>query len=148
MRRLPNTIRRTWESPRILPDFPQILNASKLDPVSISRLRFTRGAYKTPALPNGEEHNYFGRIKHLAKAKKLTGTKLTPYYEDGTYGKVSTYGELPKMVMPVAELEAVADFGSNNTTFSVAFAHSSGGEVVGEIDHRVKINLIPPFDTD
>lgn len=73
-------------------------------------------AFKTPSPPNGDEPDYFGRIKNLAKAKKITITKITPYYGEGIYGEAPTNGELPKMVTPIAELEAVADFGNSNAT--------------------------------
>jgi hypothetical protein len=72
-------------------------------------------AFKTPSLPNGDEPDYFGRIKNLAKAKRLTITKITPYYGEGVYGEDSN-GEPAKFVTPVAELEAVADFGNSNAT--------------------------------
>lgn len=71
-------------------------------------------AFKTMSPPNGNEANYFGRIKNLAKAKKLTITKITPYYIEGTYGEAPTNDDSPKIVMPIAQLEAVADFGNSN----------------------------------
>ncbi|HVU06957.1 MAG TPA: hypothetical protein VHG89_00270 [Verrucomicrobiae bacterium] len=69
-------------------------------------------AQKTVVLPNGDEDGYFNRIKSLAAAKKLTVTRITPYYNEGVYGDTSE--DPPKMVSPYAELEAVADFGSSN----------------------------------
>lgn len=73
-------------------------------------------ALKTPSPPNGEESDYFGRIKNLAKATKLTITKITPYYGEGVYGEAPTNNEPSRFVTPIAELEAVADFGNSNTT--------------------------------
>ena len=73
-------------------------------------------AFKTPSPPNGDEPNYFGRIKGLAKAKKITITKITPYYGEGIYGEAPTNGELPTIVTPIAELEAVANLGNSNAT--------------------------------
>jgi hypothetical protein len=73
-------------------------------------------AFKTPSLPNGEEFDYFERIKNLAKATKLTITKITPYYGEGVYGETPTNNEPSRFVTPIAELEAVADFGNSNTT--------------------------------
>ncbi|MGB7747563.1 MAG: hypothetical protein WBN75_09780 [Verrucomicrobiia bacterium] len=73
-------------------------------------------AFKTPSPPNGEEPDYFGRIKNLAKATKLTITKITPYYGEGIYGETPTNNEPSRFVSPIAELEAVADFGNSNTT--------------------------------
>lgn len=73
-------------------------------------------AFKTPSPPYGDETDYFGRIKNLAKAKKLTIVKITPYYGEGIYGEAPTNDEPPKIVIPIAELEAVADFGNSNAT--------------------------------
>ena len=73
-------------------------------------------AFKTPSPPDGEEVDYFGRIKKLTDAKKLTITKVTPYYAGGIYGETPTNNEIPKVVMPLAELEVMADFGNSNVT--------------------------------
>lgn len=73
-------------------------------------------AFKTPTPPNGDEPDYFGRIKNLAKARRLTITEITPYYGEGIYGEAPTNGEPSKIVTPIAQLEAVADFGHSNTT--------------------------------
>ncbi|MGH7990741.1 MAG: hypothetical protein ACREDS_11210 [Limisphaerales bacterium] len=71
-------------------------------------------AFKTMTPPIGKETHYFARIKNLAKAKKLTITKITPYYMEGIYGQTPTNDEPPKVIAPLAELEAVADFGNSN----------------------------------
>jgi hypothetical protein len=71
-------------------------------------------ASKTPIMPNGEEADYFARVKSVAKAKKLTITKLTPYYGEGVYGEEPTNNLRPKWVMPVAYLETTASFGTSN----------------------------------
>ena len=73
-------------------------------------------AFKTPILPNGEEPDYFARVKTMAKAKKLTISKLTPYYGEGVYGEEPTNNRRPSWVMPVAYLEATATFGTSNAT--------------------------------
>jgi hypothetical protein len=73
-------------------------------------------AHKTPSLPQGDEPDYFGRIKNLANVKKLTVVKITPYYSEGIYGDAPTNGESPKIVLPIAELETIADFGNSNAT--------------------------------
>lgn len=72
-------------------------------------------AFKTPVAPNDDEPDYFSRVKNLAEAKKLTITKITPYYGEGIYGETPTNGDWPKTVMPIAKLEAIADFGGSNT---------------------------------
>ena len=73
-------------------------------------------AHKTIVLPNGEEENYFARLKALANARKLTITKITPVYGEGIFGKPSTSDTPCKFATPFAELEAVADFGTSNAT--------------------------------
>jgi hypothetical protein len=70
--------------------------------------------HKIMVIPNADEETYFQRVKVLANAKKFTITKITPYYGEGVYGEVPMNNELPKFVMPFAELEAVADFGNSN----------------------------------
>jgi hypothetical protein len=72
-------------------------------------------AFKTPLKPNGER-NYFGEVNNLARAKKVTITKLTPYYGEGVFGEPPTNNDRLKLVLPVAELEAVAEFGNSNST--------------------------------
>ncbi|MGO8838027.1 MAG: hypothetical protein ACLQQ0_11445, partial [Limisphaerales bacterium] len=73
-------------------------------------------ALKTPSPPDGEERDYFKRIKNLAKVTKLTITKVTPYYGEGVYGEAPTNNEPSRLVTPIAELEAVADFGNSNAS--------------------------------
>ena len=73
-------------------------------------------AFKTPSPPNGDEQDYFGRLKNLAKTRKLTITKITPYYGEDIYGEVPKNGEPPGIVTPIAQLEAVADFGNSSAT--------------------------------
>jgi hypothetical protein len=73
-------------------------------------------AQKTIVLPNPDEEAYFQRIKVLANAKTFTITKITPYYSEGIFGEVQTNAAPPEFVTPLAELEAVADFGNSNAT--------------------------------
>jgi hypothetical protein len=73
-------------------------------------------AHKTIVLPNADEEDYFSRLKKLASAKKLTITKITPYYYEGMFGEVPTNDVPCKFATPFAELEAVADFGTSNAT--------------------------------
>jgi len=69
---------------------------------------------KVLVLPNDDEPNYFGRIKNLAKATKFTIAKITPLYGEGVLGEVPSNDAPPEFVTPLAELEAVADFGNSN----------------------------------
>jgi hypothetical protein len=71
-------------------------------------------AFKTPILPNGEEADYFARVKAMAKAKRLMITRLTPYYGEGVYGEEPTNNRRPSWVMPVAYLDATATFATSN----------------------------------
>ena len=73
-------------------------------------------AHKAIVLPNDDEPNYFARVKNLAKAETFTITKVTPYYSEGVYGEMPTNDEPSNIVAPIAELEAVADFGNSNVT--------------------------------
>jgi hypothetical protein len=73
-------------------------------------------AHKTIVLPNPDEEDYFARLKKLATAKKLTITKITPYYAEGMFEGVPTNDVPCKFATPFAKLEAVADFGNSNAT--------------------------------
>jgi hypothetical protein len=75
-------------------------------------------AHKTIVLPEKNDPNYFARVKNLAKATKFTITKITPYYYDyqGVFGNLPANEEPAKFIFPMAELEAVADFGTNKVT--------------------------------
>lgn len=72
-------------------------------------------AHKTIVLPTPDEEDYFARLKKLASAKKLTITKITPYYGEGVFGEVPTNDAPCNLATPFAELEAVTDFGNSNT---------------------------------
>jgi hypothetical protein len=69
---------------------------------------------KIIVIPNANEETYFQRIKKLATAKKFIITKITPYYIEGRLGETPTNDSPPEIIEPIAELEAVADFGSSN----------------------------------
>ena len=72
-------------------------------------------AYQTPmALPSNDDGSYLTRVKELAKAKKLSITKVTPFYGEGRYGQEPKEQGLAEFVSPFAELEVIADFGSTN----------------------------------
>ncbi len=71
--------------------------------------------HQVVVLPNDDEVNYFARLRTLASAKKFTITKFTPYYGEGVLGETPTNDVPPEFVTPIAELEAVADFGKSNT---------------------------------
>jgi hypothetical protein len=72
-------------------------------------------AHKTIVLPNADGKD-LKRVKALARAKKFTITKITPYYGEFVFGELSTNDAPCKFVTPFAELEAVADFGNSNAT--------------------------------
>jgi hypothetical protein len=68
---------------------------------------------KTPLIPNDDGPGYFSRVRNIAHARKLTIIRLRPYYADGRFG--DNPGDGPSNhVAPIAELETVADFGTNN----------------------------------
>jgi hypothetical protein len=95
---------------------PNLQREQKSPTASAQQIIACIRAFKTPSPPNGEESDYFGRIKNLAKVTKLTITKITPYYGEGVYGETPTNNEPSRFVTPIAELEAVADFGNSNAT--------------------------------
>lgn len=72
-------------------------------------------AQKTIVIPNHNEETYFQRIKMLATAKKFIITKITPYYVEGKFGETPTNDSPAQIIEPIAELEAVADFGNSNS---------------------------------
>jgi hypothetical protein len=77
----------------------------------VSCIRGHRAAVR----PVDGETNYFGRIKALAGAHKLTIVELRAYYMDGLFGENPPENEQPTEVMPIGELQCVADFGTNST---------------------------------
>ena len=70
--------------------------------------------HKTIVLPNPDEVDYFARLKKLANARKLTITRITPYYGEGVFGEVPTNDVPCKFATPLAELEAITDLGNGN----------------------------------
>jgi len=60
-----------------------------------------------------DDPDYFARIKSLAHARKLTITGITAYYNEGRYGEEPRQNEQSSHIAPVAELNALADFGTN-----------------------------------
>jgi hypothetical protein len=73
-------------------------------------------AQKTIVIPDKNEETYFQRIKTLATAKKFIIKKITPYYIEGRFGETPTNDTPPEIIEPIADLEAVADFGDSNVT--------------------------------
>lgn len=92
-------------------------------------------AHKAIVLPIPDEEDYFARLKKLATAKKLTITKITPYYGEGVFGEVPTNDTPCKFVTPIAELEAIANFGNSNDPVRLLSPHHHLGSepVIGEI---------------
>lgn len=73
-------------------------------------------ARRTIVEPIDGELNYFTRVKSLAHARKLIITQIKAYYGEGLFGEEPPENEPSKHVSPVAELEAVADFGTNTVS--------------------------------
>jgi hypothetical protein len=71
--------------------------------------------HKIIVLPDANEEDYFARLKKLASARRVVVTKITPFCFEGVFGKVPTYYAPAKLITPVAELDATADFGNSNT---------------------------------
>ena len=70
-------------------------------------------------IPNAGEKTYFKRVKALANARKFTITNITPYYFEGEFGDTNRNYVPPQYATPVAELDAVADFGNSNATVRI-----------------------------
>ncbi len=69
-------------------------------------------AHNTIVMPESENADYFSRLRALAHAKKLTITKITPFYGDYVFG--ATNNESSQFAIPFAELQCIADFGTSN----------------------------------
>jgi hypothetical protein len=65
-------------------------------------------AFKTPLVPEGQDLDFFGRIRKVEKASKLTITRVTPYYMEGRFGETRREDSSPQFLTPVAELAATA----------------------------------------
>jgi len=72
-------------------------------------------AHKVILLPGPDEEHYFERLHMLEGAKSFAITKITPYYGEGILGEVTTNDTPSVFISPVAELEAVADWGTSHT---------------------------------
>jgi hypothetical protein len=84
-------------------------------------------AFKTALRPpDGDEWAYFPRIKDLAKTKKLTITRVKPFYAEGFYGEQPRDNEPTRFVTPVAELEAVAELDRGNVSVRLYSPFTSG----------------------
>jgi hypothetical protein len=70
-------------------------------------------ARKTLVRPLDDERDYIGRVKSVARAKRLTITQIMAFYGEGMFGEDLLENEPAKHVSPIAELDAVADFGTN-----------------------------------
>ncbi|HEY3761975.1 MAG TPA: hypothetical protein VGN23_09530 [Verrucomicrobiae bacterium] len=69
--------------------------------------------------PDKNETGLFERIKNLSKAKTFTITKITPYYIEGVLGETPTNDEPPRLIAPLAEIQAVADFGTSHSSVTL-----------------------------
>ena len=76
-------------------------------------------AHKAIVQPDPDEVDYFARLRLLENAKKLIITKVSLFYGDGLFGETSTNGESSKIVVPVAELEGLAEFDNSNATVRI-----------------------------
>ena len=72
-------------------------------------------AHKTIVMPNFQPDDFI-QLRNLAATKKLTITKVTPYYGEGLFGDVPTNDVPYGFATPFAKLDAVADFGTSNVT--------------------------------
>jgi hypothetical protein len=76
-------------------------------------VRCIRGR-RVPVIAVDEERDYIDRVRGLARARKLTVTRILVYYGEGVFGESPPENEPSKVVGPVAELEAIAELGTNS----------------------------------
>ena len=77
-------------------------------------------ALKVILLPMENEPDYFNRLKSFVRAKKLTITKITPRFSEGVFGELpKETNEAVKLLSPMAELEAVAEFENSSLTATI-----------------------------
>ncbi len=88
-------------------------------------------------MPQGDESGYFARIKHLGDAKSLSITKITAYYAEGVLGDVPTNDVPAELVIPIAELQTIADFGNSNAP-AVVVSPILSSEVVRLLSNKAK----------
>jgi hypothetical protein len=69
--------------------------------------------HKAIVMPNFQPDDFI-RLRNLARTKKLTIIKITPYYGEGMFGEVPTNNVPNGFATPFAELEAIADLGTSN----------------------------------
>jgi hypothetical protein len=73
--------------------------------------------HQTPmSHPSWEDGSYLMKVKELAKARKLTVTKVTAFYGEGQYGQEPKDQGPAEFVSPFAELDVIADFGTTTTS--------------------------------
>jgi len=97
--------------------WPKLKRAESSPAASPQQIIACIRGHRVMVLPEGNEgRHYFAQLNHLGEPKRLTITKITPYYTEGVFGEVPTDNEPPQFVTPFAELEAVANFGNSNVT--------------------------------
>jgi hypothetical protein len=94
--------------------FPKLERDNQSQVASPQEIIHCIRAHKAIVLPNPDEEDYFARLKKLANAKRLTITKITPYYGEGVFGEVPTNDVPCKYATPFAELVGFAEFGNSN----------------------------------
>lgn len=80
-------------------------------------------AHRSPLIPGTNEEGYFDRLKLVAKARKVTITKITPYYVNGVFGETPKENggeEQTRFVFPFAVLNAIAESDHVNVNILLA----------------------------
>jgi hypothetical protein len=108
--------------------WPNLERMENCQPASPQQIIACIRGHRVVVLPEGVEgRHYLARVKRLAVAKKLIITKITPYYGEEVFGEVPADNIPPKIVTPIAELEAVADFGNSNMLVRIVSPITSSG---------------------
>lgn len=73
-------------------------------------------AHKTVLALTGDGSMDWAKLKALSTARKVTITKITPYYGEGRYGEEATDNGPKREISPLAEMEVMAELEHSNLT--------------------------------
>ena len=101
-------------------DWPELQRTETRQTASVQQLVALIRAHRVIVLRNDiHEDRFFQRIESLSNAKTFSITNVTPYYFDGELGRTNQNDVPPEYATPIAELDAVADFGNSNAAVRI-----------------------------
>jgi len=96
-------------------DWPELQRNERRQTASVQQLIALIRAHRIIVLPNDiHEDRFFQRIESLSNAKTFSITNIIPYYLDGKLGETNQNDVPPEYATPIAEIDAIADFGNSN----------------------------------